>query len=545
MQSGREREKKWITVDPSGYFSYVSFARAASRLRCAMLATIVVVASAWLAPPGAAAEGTAPVLPQVPALPDAAAVPADAAAITAAAVELAESVLPAVAQAPAALPAVTSSAPAPAVAPVSAAQTTDITPETPDTAANGSAATKPVAPDKPPAAGATAGQAQPVNVNVSVRIGSAGNDGAVTQLNASAAVAAAAPSAPALPTADAVPTADAEAPAERPAAQAQASGVVGSSVAPGEQTLQVSPDTWIWNWNCRDSPIGIPQLAGSLPANWNWNWDCGSENTDAANTGTQLPSQYQATASQYQPVNINVSVRIASPGDNGPVVQTNLAVAVATAVVAPVAPAKGSGTPASDSVPAGLPPPLASVSVAVAGVAPALEALSEVATIALTLVRNDELALSEADEILRGASILVEPRGQRLRHGLLGARRIPDRQATPSALRLAVTLPAPLTGVATDRRAQESAPARTVAEQKQPPRATSNPPAPLPSPPTETPLATLNLGGAAPGGGGDTGSLFLLLIPFAFAFAEAARCVARDRPALLAQVESSRRERPG
>ncbi len=209
------------------------------------------------------------------------------------------------------------------------------------------------------------------------------------------------------------------------------------------------------------------------------------------------------------------------------------------------APANGSGATGSNSVPSGLPPPLASVSVGVAGMAPAFEALSEVATVVLELVRNDEVALSEADEILRGATILLEPRGQRRTHGVLGARRIPDRQATPSALRLAVTLPTPMTGVATDRRAQGSTPARLVAERKQPPRATPAPPAPLPSAPTEIPLATLSLGGAAPGGGGDTGFLFLLLIPFAFAFAEAARCVARDRPALLAQVESSRRERPG
>ena len=117
-------------------------------------------------------------------------------------------------------------------------------------------------------------------------------------------------------------------------------------------------------------------------------------------------------------------------------VQTNLAVAIATAVAAPVAPAKGSGTPGSDSVPSGLPPPLASVSVAVAGVAPAFEALSEVATIALALVRNDEVALSEADEILRGASILLEPRGQSPRHGLLGAR--PDPGSTGDAVGVSV-----------------------------------------------------------------------------------------------------------
>ena len=361
----------------------------------------MVAASAWLAPPGAAAEGTAPVLPQVPALPDAAAIPVDAAAITAAAVELAESVLPAVATTPTALPAGANSAQAPAVAPVSAAQTSDITPKAPDTAPNDAVAAKPVAPDKPPAAVATAGQAQPVNVNVSVRVGSAGNDGAVIQVNASAAGASAAPPAPAVPTADEVPTADAVMPTEQPAAQAQPSGVVGSSAAPGEQTPQVSPDRWVWNWNCRDVPTGIPQLAGSLggalPTNWNWNWNCGDGNTDSPNTIAQLPAQYQTTAAQYQPVNINVSVRIASPGDNGPVVQTNLAVAVAAAVGVPaVPPANGSGATGSNSVPSGLPPPLASVSVAVAGMAPAFEALTGVATVVLELARNDEVVLTEA-----------------------------------------------------------------------------------------------------------------------------------------------------
>ena len=197
-------------------------------------------------------------------------------------------------------------------------------------------------------------------------------------------------------------------------------------------------------------------------ANWNWNWNCGDGNTDSRKYGTQLPSQYQTTAvavstGQYQCLGSNREPwRQRSGGSDEPRSRRRDGRGRACRT-----PANGSGTTASDSVPSGLPPPLASVSVAVAGMAPALEALSEVATVVLELVRNDELALSEADEILRGASILLEPRGQRLRHGLLGARRIPDRQATPSALRLAVTLPTPLTGVATDRRAQESTPART------------------------------------------------------------------------------------
>ena len=50
-------------------------------------------------------------------------------------------------------------------------------------------------------------------------------------------------------------------------------------------------------------------------------------------------SQYQPVTSQYQPINVNISIRIASPGNDGPVTQTNLALAmpviVQTAVESP------------------------------------------------------------------------------------------------------------------------------------------------------------------------------------------------------------------
>ena len=50
------------------------------------------------------------------------------------------------------------------------------------------------------------------------------------------------------------------------------------------------------------------------------------------NSGSQSSSQYQPVTSQYQPINVNISIRIASPGNDGPVVQTNLALAMPVVV---------------------------------------------------------------------------------------------------------------------------------------------------------------------------------------------------------------------
>ena len=62
--------------------------------------------------------------------------------------------------------------------------------------------------------------------------------------------------------------------------------------------------------------------------NWNWNWNCGGNTNGNGNSGSQSSSQYQPVTSQYQPINVNISIRIASPGNDGPVVQTNLALAM-------------------------------------------------------------------------------------------------------------------------------------------------------------------------------------------------------------------------
>ena len=484
-------------------------------------------------------------LPQVPALPDAVAVAADVAAITTAVVELAGPVLPVLPAAPVVEPISESTPQPPVKASANAPQVADITPEAPDTAAAEPSLAEPVAPDKPPVA-AAAVQVQPVNVNVSVRIASPGDDGAVTQLNASVADVEADDPAPVAT----APTQGLVAASQPSSIEAQPSSTAGSLSGPVEQTIRVQPDTWTWNWNCRDSPSDIPELAsalsGALPKNWNWNWNCGEDIRAGPNATAQLPSQYQAAAAQYQPVNINVSVRIASAGNNGPVVQTNLALTVASAVTA---------SSSSESPPSGLPPPVAppgpvvvSVEVATAPAAPAaaFEAFSALTAVAFELARGEETALEEVDQILR-AGLFGWRRDDSGRHVVAAAeqRRIPDRLPSPPMTLAVPAIPLPHSPLAVSKLGRADTATRPAAAAEHPRRAVPPPPAPLPSLPDRVPLATLSLGGAAPGTGGDSGFLFLLLIPFAFALAEAARCVARDRPAIVAQVESSRRERPG
>lgn len=92
-----------------------------------------------------------------------------------------------------------------------------------------------------------------------------------------------------------------------------------------------APDTWTWNWNWNCDPASAPPA--ELPADasaptwvWNWNWNCDAQPDAGANS-----AQYQGGGSQYQPQNTNVSIRIGSPGDNGPVEQTIAAAAAAVA----------------------------------------------------------------------------------------------------------------------------------------------------------------------------------------------------------------------
>jgi hypothetical protein len=225
-------------------------------------------------------------------------------------------------------PADATSAAAPAAETV--AEDTPVDPSTPEPEASVTDTTPvPVdtAPDiaPPPAAPATPApvapsQSSPSNVNVSVRIASPGDNGPVTQVNVAASGASSAPPATTV------------APAATAATTGSASSAGGAAVSPpvsqpaagAPSSAQDDPGTWSWQWNCLSMPdfTAISSGAsetGALPKNWTWIWNCGG------NSG-----QYQdATASQYQPTNVNVAIRISSPGNDGPVSQANVAVAVA------------------------------------------------------------------------------------------------------------------------------------------------------------------------------------------------------------------------
>ena len=176
--------------------------------------------------------------------------------------------------------------------------TTDSTAST--TVGEGAARTAPSAPSTTPAAGT-------INVNVIVRIGSAGDNGSVSQ------------------------TATSVAPSSKPSSAAPTTTQAARPAAAGSPTAasgEPASSPWYWEWNCRDLPL-VPVVsptssAGeSFPSSWTWIWNCG-RNSD----------QYHAeTEDQYRPSNTNVSIRLSSPGDNGPVTQTTIAISAGASSV--------------------------------------------------------------------------------------------------------------------------------------------------------------------------------------------------------------------
>ena len=190
-----------------------------------------------------------------------------------------------------------------------AASEPDTTSDSPDTATDstasatvgaGAAPTVPSAPSTTPAAGTT-------NVNVSVRIGSAGDNGSVSQ------------------------TAIGVTPSSKPSSAAPTTTRAASPSAAGSAARASADSTaspWYWEWNCRDLPL-IPVVsptdsAGeSFPKSWTWVWNCDG-----------YSEQYHVeTQDQYRPSNVNVSIRLSSPGDNGPVTQTAIAISAGASPV--------------------------------------------------------------------------------------------------------------------------------------------------------------------------------------------------------------------
>ena len=330
--------------------------RASSR-RVAVWAVVLGAASTFA--PAALAE--TPPAPAVPALPDATVIVA--AALTAAepvVTPMPELALPAPASAVS--PVVTPVPPVPvpvpptdpataaptqtaAAAPVEAAPKTPVAAprEAPETSeAPEAPKARVIAPDAPDPLPApvqalvepveqAVEQVQPVNINISVRVDSPGDNGAVTQINE--AVFAPLPG-----------DAPAETQYQEPDQQYQDAGTAGETSvapaapdnpAPAAETTAAPDDSWnwTWTWSCGDvmpPEIVLPEEYLQQIWNWNWTWNCGGNTSTNGNSETQLPPQYQPVTSQYQPINVNVSIRIASPGNDGPVVQTNLAVAMPT-----------------------------------------------------------------------------------------------------------------------------------------------------------------------------------------------------------------------
>ena len=174
------------------------------------------------------------------------------------------------------------------------------------------------APDAPPAGVA---QNEPTNLNVSVRVDSPGDNGSVDQTNAAAADT----------------TTVARYQPDDPQYQPPAAADGTSSAAPAAATPPADASTWDWewSWNCADPVPELPVTPSGPIQNWtwNWDWDCGAPGLPDGNTKSQSGGQYQPGVSQYRPVNINISIRINSPGNDGPVRQTNAASATTTTTI--------------------------------------------------------------------------------------------------------------------------------------------------------------------------------------------------------------------
>jgi len=197
---------------------------------------------------------------------------------------------------------------------VSAAAGPDITP-----------AADPVKDTPPEDAEAATGAS--VNTNVSVRVLSPGDSGTVSQTNGSAGN---------VPF-GAVPPSSEEsvAAAQLASSDSTKQAPVSEHNSPQYQTddsqyqseIQSSPDPWIWSWEltlgCGGNSTSVSTQTGSQASliwtwEWAWEWACTDTASDAVSSnGSGLDS-----SSTSDPGNTNMSVRVLSPGDNGPVTQS-------------------------------------------------------------------------------------------------------------------------------------------------------------------------------------------------------------------------------
>jgi hypothetical protein len=419
-------------------------------------------------------------------------------------------------------------------APVQAPSEPDTTPVSSDIATG-------IATTAAPAATSPAGavQASPTNVNVSVRIGSPGDNGPVTQLNVVAAVGTA-PSATGSGT-SATPATTTAAPSTT-SGGAHASTPAPQPAAASSSSAQDDPDTWTWQWNCLSKPdLSVIPVAGSttgsVPRNWTWIWNCGEN-----------PAQYQdATAAQYQPSNTNISIRISSPGNDGPVSQAN--VAIAAHVGLPVV-----ATPAGPAVVVPVPVPVADVvsQAVIPGMTslPALVAPPEpvwlggdVSVRSIVETVHDVVDLPYLLPPLAGAGTFRLVERQR-RLPALGGRAVPvvGRLAPLGALDLGTLTVADAEASSADGRSAAAgvSPSRAAKNKKQI-RWRAPLPQPMPVPVPSGASFAPATGGSSSGGGIPV----FLALPFLAAMVDLARRVTLDRVALPSGHRSRVPEDPG
>lgn len=213
----------------------------------------------------------------------------------------------------------------------------------------GSVVSPPPAPDitpPEPVAGAVAPdpaqeptQQQPTqsgstNTNVSVRVLSPGDNGEVSQDN-SATVPPRRPDG-----SDTASSGSAQDAVGQPSDSPQYQGAnsqyqsgdinIGTQEVDSDSSSTLEPWNWTWELSiCDGNATSLSTESGSQESrdwtwNWIWNWSC-----DGPVPGTETPSDAPSIQDrgsgvpQSGPANINVSIRVLSPGDNGSVSQTN------------------------------------------------------------------------------------------------------------------------------------------------------------------------------------------------------------------------------
>jgi hypothetical protein len=165
-----------------------------------------------------------------------------------------------------------------------------------------------------------ASQVGPVNIQVSIRVASPGDNGAVTQVNA-------------------VVTATSDNAAPGPGDRADYADTVGNPAGPSDIGRDITGGTGDGSTNASAShPTCDPDsrcCTISLLAGVCLDADAGGLSPqdlvrilgavfENASDNSGIAAQYQGDPVQYRPINISVSIRISSPGNDGPVVQTNL-----------------------------------------------------------------------------------------------------------------------------------------------------------------------------------------------------------------------------